>query len=245
MLILRRSSAVNTAVYLRNRTLASGLQKTPYELWSGRRPDLSHLRVFGSTAMAHVPKIKRLKWDKKADKYILLGYAENTKGYRLYNPITKSIINSRDVVIMETSKDMTQAVVQENEPDIPKDETEEEQSVNDQNDSSYLPDSESTTCSSSSDEFCDPENEVAHLDPVDNPITEKRERRKPERYGFSNICATDDVIGDESLTYDIVMNCSEREQWCKAMEEELQSFSDNDAWEVMERPSDARVVQCK
>ncbi|KAG7307913.1 hypothetical protein JYU34_006528 [Plutella xylostella] len=203
------AEAVNTAVYLRNRTLASGLQKTPYELWSGRKPDLSHLRVFGSTAMAHVPKEKRLKWDKKAEKYILLGYAENTKGYRLYNPVTKRIVNSRDVVVMESSCEMTQAVVREKEPDVPEEE-EQEQSLRDPNDSTYVPDSECTASSSSADEFYELENEAVQLGPVEQLSLGKRERKKPERYGFSNVCVTNEDILEESLTYEDVMNCSEQ-----------------------------------
>lgn len=58
------AEAVHTAVYLRNRSLASGLDKTPYELWTGRMPDVKNLRMFGSSVMVHVPKEKRLKWDR-------------------------------------------------------------------------------------------------------------------------------------------------------------------------------------
>lgn len=95
----------------------SGLEKTPYELWRGRKPDLSHVRVLGTPAMVHVSKISRTKWDKKADKYIIFGYPENTKGYRLYNPVTKNITTSRDVVIMENRRnsDMIQVAVEEKE----------------------------------------------------------------------------------------------------------------------------------
>ncbi|CAH2088581.1 unnamed protein product [Euphydryas editha] len=71
------AEAVNTAVYLRNRSPASGLsQMTPYERRTGKKPDLEHVRIFGSPAMVHVPKINRKKWDKKAVRYILVGYVE-------------------------------------------------------------------------------------------------------------------------------------------------------------------------
>lgn len=68
------AEAANTAVYLKNRSIASGLDKTPYELWYGTKPNLSHLRLFGSKVMVHIPKQKRLKWDKKATQHILVGY---------------------------------------------------------------------------------------------------------------------------------------------------------------------------
>lgn len=94
------AEAVNTAVYLRNRSLVSGLEKTPFEMWTGSKPDVSHLRIFGSTVMVHVPKEKRLKWDKKAIRHVLVGYSEN-KGYRVYNPKTGVVSTSRDCTIME------------------------------------------------------------------------------------------------------------------------------------------------
>ena len=55
------AEAANTAVYLKNRSIASGLKKTPYEYWNGRKPNLEHIRIFGSPAMVHVPKEKRTK----------------------------------------------------------------------------------------------------------------------------------------------------------------------------------------
>lgn len=51
--------------------------------------------------MAHVPKEKRLKWDKKAKKHLLIGYGENVKSYRIYNPTKKIVNTSRDIIVME------------------------------------------------------------------------------------------------------------------------------------------------
>lgn len=99
------AEAVNTANYLRNRCVASGLNgKTPFELWNGKKPDISNVRVFGSTVMAHIPKEKRHKFDRKATKHILVGFSENVKGYRIYNPNTDDVTTSRDVIIHETLK---------------------------------------------------------------------------------------------------------------------------------------------
>jgi hypothetical protein len=57
--------AVHTAVYLKNRSPTSTLNgKTPYEAWYGFKPKVNHLRVFGSTCYALVPKEKRTKLEK-------------------------------------------------------------------------------------------------------------------------------------------------------------------------------------
>ena len=47
--------AISTAVYLKNRTPVKALNKTPFEVWHGKKPKVNHLRVFGSDAYAHVP----------------------------------------------------------------------------------------------------------------------------------------------------------------------------------------------
>ena len=45
------AEAANTAVYLMNRCVTSGVHDiTPHEKFFGKKPDLSHVRVFGSIA---------------------------------------------------------------------------------------------------------------------------------------------------------------------------------------------------
>ena len=54
--------AVKMAVYVHNRTPTKALHtQTPYEIWFGRKPDLSNLRVFGCTAYAILPETQRHK----------------------------------------------------------------------------------------------------------------------------------------------------------------------------------------
>ncbi|XP_074290249.1 uncharacterized protein LOC141616980 [Silene latifolia] len=74
---------------------------TPEEAWSGPRPMVDHLRVFGSIAYVHVPDKKRKKLDDKGEKCVFLGVSDQSKAYRLYNPITKRMLTRRDVVFDE------------------------------------------------------------------------------------------------------------------------------------------------
>ena len=59
-----RAEACSTAVYLHNRSPTTALKdETPFERLFGRRPDISHLRVFGCVRYVHVPDGQRRKLD--------------------------------------------------------------------------------------------------------------------------------------------------------------------------------------
>ncbi|KAJ8617545.1 hypothetical protein MRB53_013731 [Persea americana] len=61
--------AIDCAAYLLNRCPTRNVwNKTPLEAWSGIKPGISHLRVFGTIAYAHVPDQKRSKLDDKSAK---------------------------------------------------------------------------------------------------------------------------------------------------------------------------------
>ena len=63
-----------TATYLRNRSPTKAVEgMTPFQAWSGTKPNVSHLRVFGSLCYSHVPKDERKKLDSKAQEAIFLG----------------------------------------------------------------------------------------------------------------------------------------------------------------------------
>jgi hypothetical protein len=66
------AEAVGTTCYLVNRSPSSTLDdKTPHEVWTGKKPFLEHLRVFGYDAYVHVPKENRSKLDNKTKKVYL------------------------------------------------------------------------------------------------------------------------------------------------------------------------------
>ena len=117
------AEAVECAVYVQNRCPHKKLgDQTPQEAWSGQKPTVSHFKVFGSVAYAHVPDQRRTKLEDKSQKYILIGYDEKTKGYRLFDPINKKVIVSRDVRVNEASKwdwnNSTEAVVELEEASV-------------------------------------------------------------------------------------------------------------------------------
>lgn len=71
------------------------------ETWCGRRPNISYFKIFGCIAYTHILNEKRKKLDDKGEKYVFLGVSDCLKAYKLYNPNTKKIIISCDVIFDE------------------------------------------------------------------------------------------------------------------------------------------------
>lgn len=94
--------ALLTAVYIHNRVPTRALGgKTPHEAWSGHKPRVGHMRIFGSLAFAHVPKVGRNKLALRARRCVFVGYERDAKAYRLWDITAKAILVSRDVDFWE------------------------------------------------------------------------------------------------------------------------------------------------
>jgi hypothetical protein len=65
------------------------------------KPSIDHFRVFGCIAHVHVPEERRTKLDNKSITCVLLGVSEESKGYRLFDPVAKRVVVSRDVIFEE------------------------------------------------------------------------------------------------------------------------------------------------
>jgi hypothetical protein len=98
--------AINTVVYLKNRSPTKILDlKMPFEVLYGYKPEVGHLRIFGSKAFAHIPKDERRKLDAKSVKCIFLGYCDDHKAYKLFDLSAHKLIASRYVIFHENTDD--------------------------------------------------------------------------------------------------------------------------------------------
>ncbi|RDX71970.1 hypothetical protein CR513_48611, partial [Mucuna pruriens] len=82
--------------------------EVPDKIWFGKDVKYDHLRVFDCKAFVHVQKDERSKLDMKTRQYIFIGYGHDEYGYRMYDPVKKKLVRSRDVQFMEdqTIKDI-------------------------------------------------------------------------------------------------------------------------------------------
>ncbi|KAG3080461.1 hypothetical protein PI125_g20432 [Phytophthora idaei] len=99
----RWGEAFKFVVTVRNFSPSKAIQgRTPYELFEGRKPDVSGLRLWGCAATYFVPRQRRKgKQDTTAREALFLGYPESTTGYRVLDLVTGRIVETRDVKFRE------------------------------------------------------------------------------------------------------------------------------------------------
>jgi hypothetical protein len=96
------AEAARTTIYVQNRLSHSALGfKTLEEMFSEKKPEVSHLKIFGCPVFVHIPKEKRTKLDPLGKKGIFVGYCEASKAFRVYIPGYHHIEISRDVIFDE------------------------------------------------------------------------------------------------------------------------------------------------
>ncbi|RDY05438.1 hypothetical protein CR513_10733, partial [Mucuna pruriens] len=92
---------VSTTAYILNRSPTRRVEdKTPKEAWTGAKPNVTHLRIFGLVCYKHVPNQPRRVLDDKGTPYILIGY-HSTKGYKLYELENSQVSTSKEVIYDE------------------------------------------------------------------------------------------------------------------------------------------------
>ncbi|GJV92719.1 putative ribonuclease H-like domain-containing protein [Tanacetum coccineum] len=99
------AEAVNTACYVLNRVLVTKPQmKTPYEILMGRSPNISFMRPFGCSLTILNTLDQLGKFDGKSEEGYLLGYSTNSKGFRVYNRVTRKVQECLHVDFLENQE---------------------------------------------------------------------------------------------------------------------------------------------
>jgi hypothetical protein len=99
--------ATSTAVFIQNMCPHAILKdKIPEEVFSGIKPEVRHLRIFGFLVYIHVPQEKRTKMEpsrKKGRKGVFVGYNEKSKAYTIYVLGQRKIEVRKDLIFHEES----------------------------------------------------------------------------------------------------------------------------------------------
>jgi hypothetical protein len=94
--------ATMTTIYVQNRSPHLILKDmTLEEAFSGKKPNVENLRIFGCPVYSHIPKDIRNKLEPSGKKGIFVGYRNSSKAYRIYILEQHKIKVSRDVTFNE------------------------------------------------------------------------------------------------------------------------------------------------
>ncbi|HBK83011.1 MAG TPA: hypothetical protein DDZ41_05345, partial [Flavobacterium sp.] len=242
------AEAVNMATYLINRTVNTHCpEKTPEEIWSGKKIDLSDLKVFGSPVMVHIPKEKRKKWDYKSSKQIFVGYDSQSKGYRCIDPVNKKLQIARDVIIME-KHDIHQIImdsVREVETQTHNNEmlelkTEPEVTTIDQtvdtSDDEEITTAEQTV--DNADDEYEPDETVVKIQR--SPYKTRAKSKSSYSYNSLNYaCFVQPENVEEAL------HSEDSENWKLAMQDEIKSHEINNTWSLVKLPPNRKAIKTK
>ncbi|KAK8600839.1 hypothetical protein V6N12_050687 [Hibiscus sabdariffa] len=214
--------ALETAAFTLNRVPSKSVQKTPHEMWTGRRPNMSFMKIWG--CKAYVKHQMSTKLEPKSEKCTFVGYPKETKGYYFYNE--NKVFVARTGVFLE-KEFLTNSRKGRN---IELEETQQQQVIE--------PEVERVS-------------QAVEENPTDletQPLRRStRERHEPERYGFL-VTTHGDVIlvdQDEPKTYQEAVASPDFEKWLEAMRSETDSMSENQVWTLVEPPEGIKPIGCK
>ena len=91
---------LETAAFMLNCVPSKSMEKTPYELWFGRVPPLSFLKIWGCEAFVRKDRTSG-KLDSRSDKYFFVGYPKETMGYYFFHRGENKVIVARHGVFLE------------------------------------------------------------------------------------------------------------------------------------------------
>jgi hypothetical protein len=249
------AEAANTVCYTQNRSLINKFHnKTPYEIYNGRKPSVEHLHAFGTKCFVHNNGKNKLNtFDEKADEGIFLGYSKTSAAFRVYNRRTLLVEESAHVVFDEHNSSEKESILgrmKELSIEDQKDQSEVSESgihrtlIDQQERISFnlAPDSDT----SEPEQIIDPaENQTVNVPDIswlkDHPsqqiigtISEGVKTRRQLQSMQSCFLSTIEPKKIEEALDDA--------DWISAMQEELNEFERNQVWELISKPSNCNII---
>ncbi|RVW22816.1 Retrovirus-related Pol polyprotein from transposon TNT 1-94 [Vitis vinifera] len=244
--------ALKTAMYILNRVPSKAVPKTPFELWTGRKPSLRHIHIWGCPAEARIYNPHEKKLDSRTVSGYFIGYPDKSKGYRFYCPNhSVRIIETGNARFLENgeisgSNEPRKVDIEEIRVDIPPPFLPQEIIV--PQPVQQVEDNEQNNRDGSL-----PLENIAIENAVEPPQPALLRRSQRER----RPAITDDYvvylqesdfdigIRKDPVSFSQAMESDDSSKWMEAMNEELKSMAHNGVWDLIELPNNCKPVGCK
>jgi hypothetical protein len=244
--------AVKWATHVMNRSPTLSVNDiTPEEAWSGEKPAVHYFRIFGCLAFVHVPDSQRIKMDNKSIKCVHLGVSDESKAYKLYDPIKKRILIRRDVVFEENKSWKWNNGGNEDSHETDAGNTDDEKINEADNDVMMNNDDQGEE---SNDEVLDMNTSSSDDNIVDDNVVPPRQRRPPQH--FKDYVPVPSDESEEEDLHNLAVFVSSKDPksfeevekydvWRKAMDQEIESIESNDTWELTTLPKGVNSIGVK
>ncbi|KAK0594664.1 hypothetical protein LWI29_010466 [Acer saccharum] len=235
------AEAINTACYIGNRVfLRPGTRNTSYELWKGKRPNVSYFHTFGSKCYILNDRDQLDKFDAKSDEGIFIGYALNSRAYRVFNLKTLSVMESSNVVFDDTrlkSNDHEEEVIFSDDSPLEEVVVSPNVGTSNVNNNDTQPIDRVPLLNSK-----EPAPWVRKLHDKEDIIGEVNEGVRTRRQLANLISYTCYTSQIEPKKVEEALN---DEFWVLSMQEELNQFERNEVWTLVPRPKTTNVIGTK
>jgi hypothetical protein len=229
------SEAINMAIYILNRSITSNNNKSPFERWTGKKPDLSKIKIFGCTAYMHIPNQQRRKLDPKAQKMIFVGYQGYSDNCRLFDPKTRKITVAASVKFDEETPYYTSPKTVGAEEDTQSFVLLEDDNLEAEvNDRINIDETD--------------EEDVSEQENIDTSnkanvriLRDRKKIKRPERLSYPQA----NIAEAEPTNFEEALNSSEAKQWKTAIRQELSAHKKNDTWFNAPKPENKKAIPCK
>jgi hypothetical protein len=234
------AEVVACSVYLFNRSPLTILKlKVPQEAWSGINLNVAHLRTFRCIAYAHIPFELKKKLDDRSEKCIFTRYSETSKAYRLYNPITKKLILSRDVKFLENQfwNDSEIQQMDNQNPLLPSSENAENsrqqvpQTILPRLQVQRQPENSHDNSTSSRESFSEPQNKKTQ--------SLREIHQQLDDFEQHNIFS---LMSCQPTSFKEV---AKEPHWVQAINQEIDSIKKNNTWDLVDFPSRKKSIGVK
>lgn len=216
---------IYTAAYIGNRLLTNTkINKTPFEIFFNKKPNVSNLHIYGSTAFARINEECRMsKLHCKAVKCILISYTDT--GYKIL--VDNKIIISRHVQFIE--KNIRYIKFRGDEcPEDP------QEDVRDDSSNKNNQEEENKT----------DQKEEEIVGTKEESIRQKREIKLPKRYN-DHVVYVNYTNATVPETYEEAIEGPDSKKWKIAMREELESLENNETWSLVDAPMNKKIIEVK
>ncbi|RVW84555.1 Retrovirus-related Pol polyprotein from transposon TNT 1-94 [Vitis vinifera] len=227
--------AIKTAVYILNRVPSKAVAKTPYELWTSKKPSIRHLHVWG--------------------------YSERSRGFKFYDPSTRSFFetgNAKFIEDVELSgrEPLRKVVFEEEFVNIPiiaaghghimfNDTIQNVQSITGIQDTLEIPPAQVMEPIQVHQEVTQQPQEPQVQVPLRRSTRERRSTISDDYVVYLQEHEFDMGLEDDPISVSQVKQSSNSEKWIEAMKDEMKSMKDNGVWDLIELPKGVKPIGCK